>query len=95
MNRSDVIPQRMLPSNFKIDQPEVPKIVVGRLAIYMREVEVYLQEGNSVISSKQLADRVGASPAQVRKELANLVLDDLFTHLAHTTATTPALYQEP
>jgi len=49
---------------------EVPKIVIGRLAIYMREVDACVQEGCVLISSHQLAERIGVSSAQVRKDLS-------------------------
>ncbi|MBX3013042.1 MAG: redox-sensing transcriptional repressor Rex [Caldilineaceae bacterium] len=57
------------------EQPEsshrlAPTIVVRRLAIYMREVESLAQEGCQVVSSHQLAERVGVSSAQVRKDLS-------------------------
>lgn len=54
----------------EIDHNDVPRIVIGRLAIYMRELDGYLQEGTTLISSTQLAERVGVSPAQVRKDLS-------------------------
>lgn len=47
-----------------------PSIVVRRLAVYMREVEILAQEGCQVVSSHQLAERVGVSSAQVRKDLS-------------------------
>lgn len=58
------------PSSYKTNHGQVPRIVVGRLALYMRELDVYLREGCTLISSQQLAQRIGVSSAQVRKDLS-------------------------
>lgn len=48
----------------------VPDVVVERLAIYLRELTMLIRKGDSIISSQQLANRIGASSAQVRKDLS-------------------------
>ncbi len=65
-------PKRKSPKCYKNEfgPSEVPKIVVERLAIYMREVDACVQEGCVLISSHQLAERIGVSSAQVRKDLS-------------------------
>lgn len=49
----------------------VPDIVVGRLPIYLRALNHLLEEGKKVTSSKDLAERLGISSAQIRKDLSH------------------------
>jgi len=49
---------------------QVPDIVVGRLPIYLRALTHLLEEGERVIASRDLAQRLGISPAQIRKDLS-------------------------
>ena len=49
----------------------VPDIVIGRLPIYLRALDHLLDEGQSVIASKDLAQRLGISSAQIRKDLSH------------------------
>jgi redox-sensing transcriptional repressor len=49
----------------------VPDIVVGRLPIYLRALVHLLEEGQQIIASKDLADRLGISSAQIRKDLSH------------------------
>jgi redox-sensing transcriptional repressor len=49
---------------------EVPGIVVGRLPIYLRMLEFLKREGKPVTSSQELAERLGLSSAQIRKDLS-------------------------
>jgi len=48
----------------------VPKAVVGRLSLYLRELQHLLQDGSETTSSTQLGLLLGFSDAQVRKDLA-------------------------
>jgi redox-sensing transcriptional repressor len=48
----------------------VPKAVVNRLSLYLRELQHLLRVGRETISSTQLGDRLGFTDAQVRKDLA-------------------------
>jgi redox-sensing transcriptional repressor len=48
----------------------VPKAVVNRLSLYLRELEHLVRDGHSTISSSQLGARLGFTDAQVRKDLA-------------------------
>src|SRR5262245_39344912 len=50
---------------------------VGRLSLYMRQLQGMLREGMATVSSGQLGEAVGVSDAQVRKDLAYL------GHLGH------------
>lgn len=51
-------------------QDSVPAIVIGRLPIYLRMLAFLEMEGKSVTSSQELADRLGLSSAQIRKDLS-------------------------
>ena len=48
----------------------MPKAVVGRLSLYLRELQHLLQNGQETTSSTQLGRVLGFSDAQVRKDLA-------------------------
>jgi redox-sensing transcriptional repressor len=48
----------------------VPRATVGRLSLYLRQLERFLQAGNQTISSRRLGHALGVSDAQVRKDLA-------------------------
>ena len=49
---------------------EVPKVVVGRLSLYLRELQLVLGSGKATISSSTLARRLGLNASQVRKDFA-------------------------
>ena len=49
----------------------VPDIVIGRLPIYLRALNHLLEEGRTVTASKDLAERLGISSAQIRKDLSH------------------------
>ena len=51
-------------------QDQVPGIVVGRLPIYLRMLEFLKKEGKPITSSQELAERLGLSSAQIRKDLS-------------------------
>src|SRR5687768_15790020 len=48
----------------------VPKAVVNRLSLYLRELEHLVRDGHATTSSTQLGGVLGFSDAQVRKDLA-------------------------
>jgi redox-sensing transcriptional repressor len=48
----------------------VPNIVVGRLPLYLRTLQLMDQEGRRVTSSQELGERLGISAAQIRKDLS-------------------------
>ena len=62
--RPQTLPQGELPS----DAP-VPKVVVSRLSLYLRELQRLEAAGQQTISSGQLGTLLGFSDAQVRKDL--------------------------
>lgn len=49
---------------------EIPKAVVGRLSLYLRELQHLLQRGQPTTSSNALGRQLGFTDAQVRKDLA-------------------------
>lgn len=48
----------------------IPKAVVGRLSLYLRELQRLSREGNETTSSTQIGRLLGFTDAQVRKDLA-------------------------
>ncbi len=50
---------------------EVPAIVVHRLPLYLRALELMMAHGQSVTSSQELGARLGISSAQIRKDLSH------------------------
>src|SRR5258705_9599709 len=47
-----------------------PKAVVGRVSLYLRQLETFGRQGHTTISSSQLGSALGINDAQVRKDLA-------------------------
>jgi redox-sensing transcriptional repressor len=47
-----------------------PKAVVGRVSLYLRQLEVFQRQGQTTISSSQLGAALAIKNAQVRKDLA-------------------------
>lgn len=56
-------------SQINVDQ--IPDIVIGRLPVYLRTLELLADEGNEVTSSQELGERLGISSAQIRKDLSH------------------------
>ncbi len=51
-------------------EPSVPKAVVSRLSLYLRELQHLMRDGQETTSSTQLGRLLGFTDAQVRKDLA-------------------------
>jgi len=49
---------------------EIPDVVIDRLPLYYRLLERLEAEGRPVISSQELGDELGVTPAQIRKDLS-------------------------
>lgn len=49
----------------------IPDIVIGRLPVYLRTLEILAEEGQEVTSSQELGSRLGISSAQIRKDLSH------------------------
>jgi redox-sensing transcriptional repressor len=65
---TDQRPQSSQPTDAPSDAP-VPKVVVSRLSLYLRELQRLVAAGQQTISSGQLGTLLGFSDAQVRKDL--------------------------
>lgn len=50
---------------------DVPYIVVSRLPIYLRALTLLAEEGQEITSSQELGQKLGLSPAQIRKDLSH------------------------
>jgi redox-sensing transcriptional repressor len=61
-----VIDLKREPSGDKI----APKAVVGRMSLYLRQLETYQRQGQTTVSSSQLGQPLSIKNAQVRKDLA-------------------------
>lgn len=59
------------------DPDDVPKAVINRLSLYLRELQHLLRNGKTTISSSQLGRLLGFTDAQVRKDLT------CFGHFGH------------
>lgn len=53
------------------ESKRVPDIVIGRLPIYLRALTHLMEEGQRITSSKEMAERLGISSAQIRKDLSH------------------------
>lgn len=53
------------------DKGEVPDIVVSRLPLYLRVLAFMAEEGIEIAPSGDLAERLGISSAQIRKDLSH------------------------
>ncbi|MBI4785869.1 MAG: redox-sensing transcriptional repressor Rex [Chloroflexi bacterium] len=51
-------------------QNSVPAIVIGRLPLYLRMLTFLELEGKTITASQELAERLGFSSAQIRKDLS-------------------------
>jgi len=49
---------------------DIPSVVIDRLPLYARALEHLEQEGRQVVSSQELGQRLGVTPAQIRKDLS-------------------------
>lgn len=55
---------------FTSDMRRVSQSTVRRLSLYLRSLESFRERGRPTVSSRDLAERVGLTPAQVRKDLS-------------------------
>jgi redox-sensing transcriptional repressor len=50
--------------------PDIPEVVVERLPIYARALGQLAAQGREVVSSQDLGEQLGVTPAQIRKDLS-------------------------
>src|SRR4051794_33374139 len=76
-NDADLLP-RLFPRSASVRDPRrepsgdkpAPKAVVGRVSLYLRQLEAFQGQGASTVSSSQLGAALAINNAQVRKDLA-------------------------
>lgn len=49
---------------------EIPEVVINRLPVYARALNALEGEGREVVSSQELGEHLGITPAQIRKDLS-------------------------
>lgn len=49
---------------------EIPEVVISRLPVYVRALATLAQAGRDVVSSQELGQELGVTPAQIRKDLS-------------------------
>ena len=49
---------------------EIPEVVIDRLPVYTRALELLDRQGRVVVSSQELGEQLGVTPAQIRKDLS-------------------------
>jgi redox-sensing transcriptional repressor len=49
---------------------EIPEVVIERLPVYARALAALEAQGRDVVSSQDLGDQLGVTPAQIRKDLS-------------------------
>ncbi|MEX2159568.1 MAG: redox-sensing transcriptional repressor Rex [Dehalococcoidia bacterium] len=49
---------------------EIPDVVIDRLPVYTRALSLLEAEGRDVVNSQELGERLGVTPAQIRKDLS-------------------------
>ena len=67
-SESSMTPQKRNASDEGTDA--IPKGVVSRMSLYLRELQHLVRDGSETTNSSQLGGRLGFSDAQVRKDLA-------------------------
>lgn len=50
---------------------DIPDIVIHRLPVYLRALDLMAVEGQSITSSQELGEKLGISSAQIRKDLSH------------------------
>ena len=54
-----------------MDPTDIPDVVISRLPRYLRTLAYMDRQGQIVTSSQELGERLGISPAQIRKDLSH------------------------
>ena len=70
MNQPKNKPDAIAAEESVVKDEAVPKAVVSRLSLYLRELQRLVRDGHQTISSNQLGNLLGLTDAQVRKDLA-------------------------
>src|ERR1700730_4256014 len=49
---------------------DIPELVIERLPVYARALQQLANQGREVVSSQDLGEQLGVTPAQIRKDLS-------------------------
>ena len=63
-------PSLVTGAKVRIMPVEIPEVVIDRLPVYARALELLDRQGCEVVSSQELGDQLGVTPAQIRKDLS-------------------------
>src|SRR4051794_34489595 len=55
---------------YRLDEAEIPDIVIRRLPIYARSLQFLAEEAIETVSSGELGNHLGVSAAQIRRDLS-------------------------
>jgi len=53
-----------------MEKPSIPEVVIARLPVYIQKLNQLVREGQESVSSRELADHLGVTSAQIRKDLS-------------------------
>jgi len=53
-----------------MEKSSIPEVVVERLPIYIQKLNQFVREGRESVSSQEMAEALGVSSAQIRKDLS-------------------------
>lgn len=53
-----------------MEKSSIPEVVVARLPVYMQKLNQLVREGREIVSSQEMAEHLGVSSAQIRKDLS-------------------------
>ena len=53
-----------------MEKSSIPEVVVARLPVYIQKLNQLVREGREIVSSQEMAEHLGVSSAQIRKDLS-------------------------
>ena len=53
-----------------MEKSSIPEVVVARLPVYIQKLNQLVREGREIVSSQEMAEHLGFSSAQIRKDLS-------------------------
>ena len=53
-----------------MEKSSIPEVVVARLPVYIQKLNQLVREGREIVSSQEMAEHLGVSAAQIRKDLS-------------------------
>lgn len=70
IDRQDGLASEQVARNGYAGKPQIPEVVIRRLPIYARTLDEALKSGVTNMPSNDLADRIGVTAAQIRRDLS-------------------------